>query len=68
MKQVTVEIKPGKYKFFMELLKNFDFLSVSKKEVENEILVSIARGMKEAELAAKGKIKTKSAKAFINGL
>jgi hypothetical protein len=68
MKQVTLDVKPEKYKFFMELVKSFEFVSVSKKETEKNTLMSIARGMKEAELAAKGKIKTKSAKSFVNGL
>lgn len=68
MKQITLEIKEDKYKFFLELIKNFDFISVSKNEKQKEILTSIARGMKEAELASRGKVRTKSAKAFINGL
>jgi hypothetical protein len=68
MKHITLEVKEDKYKFFLELIKNFDFISVSKNEKQKEILTAVARGMKEAQLASKGKIKTKHAKAFINGL
>jgi hypothetical protein len=55
MKQITLEVKEDKYKFFLELIRNFDFISVSKNEKQKEILTSVARGMKEAELASKVK-------------
>jgi hypothetical protein len=67
MKEVTVEVKEDKYRFFMELLKNFDFVSI-KSSSKKEVLINIARGMKEAVLAEKGKIKSRSAKAFLNEL
>lgn len=68
MKEVTLKIREDKYPFFVELIRNFNFIKINNKPSEKEILVSVARGMKEAELATKGKLKTKSAKAFINAL
>jgi len=34
MKKIVVHIPDNKYTFFMELLKNFDFISVEEKEME----------------------------------
>ena len=68
MKEVTLTIREDKYPFFVELISNFNFIKINSKPGEKETLVSIARGMKEAELATKGKLKTKSAKAFVNAL
>jgi hypothetical protein len=67
MKEITVEVKENKYRFFMALLKNFDFVSI-KSSSKKELLLNIARGMKEVSLAEKGKIKSRSAKAFLNEL
>lgn len=67
MKEVTIEVKEDKYRFFMELLKNLDFVSI-KSSTKKELLLNVARGMKEVSLAEKGKIKSRSAKAFLNEL
>ncbi len=67
MKEVIIEVKEDKYHFFMELLENFDFVSI-KNSSKKEVLLNIARGMKEAVLAEKGKVKSRSAKAFLNEL
>jgi hypothetical protein len=67
MKEVTVVIKEDKYRFFLELLKNLDFVSI-KSSSKKELLLNIARGMKETDLAEKGKIRSRSAKAFLNEL
>lgn len=68
MKEVTIRVQESKYRFFMELIKNFDFVSVSKTAGKKEQLLSIARGMQQAQLAEKGKIKSRSAKSFLNEL
>ena len=31
MKQIILEVEERKYKFFMDLIKNFDFINVQKK-------------------------------------
>ena len=50
---------------FMAIKKSFDFVSV-KTQSKKELLLNIARGMQEAALADKGKIKSRSAKSFLN--
>lgn len=67
MKEITVQVREEKYKFFLELIKNFDFVSV-KTQSKKELLLNIARGMQEAVLAEKGKIKSRPAKSFVNEL
>ena len=67
MKEIVLEIREEKYRFFIELIKSFDFVSV-KTQSKKELLLNIARGMQEAALAGKGKIKSRSAKSFLNEL
>ncbi len=69
MKQVVLNIDEKKYKFFIELVKNFDFITVTTEDaVKKQTLKEIAQGMQAAMLADKGKIKTRSAKSFLNEL
>lgn len=69
MKQVVLQVQEDKYQFFMELLKNFDFVNVQKEqEAKKQLIKQIAEGMNGAVLAAKGKIKSKPAKDFLNEL
>jgi len=69
MKQVTINIEERKYKFFMELIKNFDFLTIADENTaKKRVLKQIANGMQSAILADKGEIKTRSAKSFLNEL
>ncbi len=69
MKQVTLSIEERKYKFFMELIKNFDFITISEDTIEKkQTLKKIAEGMHAAILAGKGSVKTRSAKSFLNEL
>jgi hypothetical protein len=68
MKEITVRVKEDKYKFFLELIRNFDFVTISKEPGKKELLLLIAKGMQEANLAAKGRIKSRPAKSFLNEL
>ena len=69
MKNVVLSIEERKYKFFMELLKNFDFVSIQKEDIsKKQNLKHIAQGMQSAILASEGKIKSRSAKSFLNEL
>jgi hypothetical protein len=67
MKEITIEVDERKYRFFLDLLKNFDFVSI-KKESRKDAIVSIAKGMHQAKMASEGKFKSKSAKSFLNEL
>ncbi|MDQ6889245.1 MAG: hypothetical protein M3Z56_03065 [Bacteroidota bacterium] len=44
MKEITIEVDEKKYNFFLDLLKNFDFVSI-KKESRKDTIISIAKGM-----------------------
>ena len=69
MKNVVLNIEERKYKFFMELLKNFDFVSIQKEDsAKKQSLRLIAEGMQSAILASEGKIKSRNAKSFLNEL
>ncbi len=69
MKNVVLSIEERKYKFFMELLKNFDFVSIQKEDsAKKQTLKNIAQGMQSAILASEGKIKSRSAKSFLSEL
>lgn len=67
MKEIVLEVREEKYRFFIELIKNLDFVSV-KSQSKKGLLLNIAKGMQEAALAEKGKIKSRPAKSFLNEL
>jgi len=69
MKQVVLNIEERKYKFFMELIKNFDFITITEENAaKKQAPKQIATGMHSAVMADKGKTKTRSAKSFLNEL
>ena len=68
MKEIILEVEEKKYRFFLDLLKNFDFVSVKKDSSNRETIMSVAKGMHQAKLASEGKIKSRPAKSFLNGL
>ncbi len=67
MKEITVEVDEKKYNFFLDLLKNFDFVSI-KKESRKDTILSIAKGMRQAKMASEGKAKSRPVKSFFNEL
>ena len=69
MKQVTLNIKENKFRFFMELVKSLDFVQVDEDGDSKEaILSNIKKGLEEVKLARQGKLKTTPAKDFLNEL
>ena len=69
MKQVILNIKEGKFQFFMELVRNFDFVQIDDDGDSKEaILSNIKKGLEEVKLARQGKLKTTPAKDFLNEL
>ncbi len=72
--KVVLNIKDSsKLAFFLELIKNFEFITVSKiipdKATNNkEALKEIEQAVKELNLAKKGKLKTRSAKLLLDEL
>jgi len=70
MKQVVLHVKDGKYKFFMELMKSFDFVQIQHDDGDSkeEITANLTQAFKDLELHKQGKLKTTPAKEFLNGL
>lgn len=66
MKELVLEVEPRKYKFLLDLVKSFDFVTIRKQTSNKELIISVAKGMQQAKSAAAGKIKSRSAKAFLN--
>ena len=73
--QILLNIKDSsKLAFFLEVIKNFDFVSVKKvitndeAEGNKEILENIKRGLEELKQIEKGELKTRPAKEFIDEL
>ena len=69
MKQVILNVKESKFKFFMELVRSFDFVRIDDDGDSKEaILSNIKKGLEEVKLARQGKLKTTPAKDFLNEL
>ena len=70
MKQVILNIKEAKYQFFMELVKNLDFVQLKEDDGDSkeEIISNLKQGFKELKLYKQGKLKTTPAKEFLDEL
>ena len=73
--QILLNIKDSsKLAFFLEVIKNFDFVSVkqivtnNEAEGNKEILENIKKGLEELKQIEKGELKTRPAKEFIDEL
>jgi len=70
MKKIVLNIEKNKYRFFLELLKNFDFIEIEKelddsKEVVKDHLIA---GFKDLKRYKKGQLETTSGKDFLDEL
>lgn len=68
MTQITLHIKDNKVPFFMELIKNFDFIKIDDYPTREEVKENIREGLKELQLVGQGKLKSRPAKEFLNEL
>ena len=68
MIQITLNIKESKYRFFMELVKNLDFVQIDEGDSKEAIVNNIKKGLEEVKLAKQGKLKTTPAKEFLDEL
>ena len=73
--QILINIKDSsKLAFFLELIKNFDFVSIKKVITDDEIkgnedlLDGIKQAVKEINLVKQGKLKTRPAKDLLDEL
>ena len=69
MKQVILNIKEDKFKFFMELIKNLDFVQIEEGgDSKEEIIANLRQGFKEMKLYKDGKLKGTPLNDFLNEL
>ena len=73
MKQVTLHISDKKYPFFLELVKNLDFVKKIEEEEDSEptkeeILAGIREAVEEVKLIKAGKLKPTLLKDFLKEL
>jgi hypothetical protein len=69
MQEIRLKIADNKFQFFMELVKNLDFVQIDNiGDSKNAIMTNIKKGLEEVKLAKQGKLKTTSAKDFLNEL
>ena len=71
MKQITLNVQDNNYPFFVELVKNLDFISKVEPDEEptkEQILQGIREAVQEVKLILAGKLKGIPAKDFLNEL
>lgn len=69
MQEIRLKIADGKYQFFLELIKNLDFVQVDNDgDSKKTILSNIKKGLEEVKLIKEGKLKGTPAKDFLNEL
>ncbi|MDR2581135.1 MAG: hypothetical protein LBC85_09105 [Fibromonadaceae bacterium] len=60
-KSITLTIPNKKYKFFLELLKNFNFIEIediSDGDSKEHVLANLKQGFKDMQAIKKNKLKT----------
>ncbi|HET8858744.1 hypothetical protein [Marivirga sp.] len=68
MKQLTLNIADDKVQFFLELIKNFDFIVLEEGDDDLAIMANISKGIKDAKEIEEGKLKTRSAQKLLDEL
>ena len=70
MKKVTLEISEGKYDFFVELIKNFDFVNIASvdEDTKEQIKTNLTKAFKDLKQYKESGLKTTSAQVFLDEL
>lgn len=73
MAYLKLHIKDSKLNFFLELLRNLDFVSIETKETNEddsieEIKTNLQQSFREMKQIERGELKAKPAKDFLNEL
>jgi len=67
-KSITLTIPDKKYKFFLELIKNFSFIqieNISDGDSKEQVLLNLKQGFKDMQAIKKNKLKTFPAEALL---
>lgn len=69
MKQITLQIKEERFRFFMELIRSLDFAAVAKTDdTRDEVVANVSQGLKEVALIKEGKLKGRPAQRLLDEL
>ena len=66
MKQLILNVKEDKFRFFMELIKNFDFVQV--EDDREKALKELKNSLNQVKLMRDGKLTKQSAEEFLDEL
>jgi len=66
--KVVLNVAARKYNFFMELLKNFNFVQIEEndEDLREDIIANLKEAAKELKLIKKGEIKTRPLNDFLD--
>ena len=70
-RQVILNVKPQKYNFLVELLKNFDFVKITEEkdgDSREEIIANLQQAARDLKLLKEGKLKTRPARELLKEL
>jgi hypothetical protein len=69
-KKITLTIPTKRYKFFVELLKNLDFVQVDEVEADSDTAIrkNLTQAFQDLQKFKEGKLKTQSAKILLDEL
>jgi hypothetical protein len=67
-KQVVLNVNDSKYQFFIELIKNFDFVQVADNQGDEraDVIANLTDGFGQIKQIKAGKLKTRSVEEFLN--
>lgn len=73
MKQIVLSFKENKLVFFLELIRNFEFVKIEKKEEKlsewkKTTIANISNGFEEMKLVEDGKMKSRPVKELLDEL
>ncbi|MDR1584646.1 MAG: hypothetical protein LBS07_00525 [Prevotellaceae bacterium] len=70
MRKVILNVDIEEYPFFVKLIKSLDFVHMQDDagDSKEDIAANLTQGFKELKLYRQGKLKTTSAKDFLNEL
>ena len=66
MKQLILNVKEDKFRFFMELIKNFDFVQV--EDDREKALKGLKNSLNQVKLMRDGKLTKQSTEEFLDEL
>ena len=70
-RQIVLNVKPKKYKFFLELLNSFDFVEIAEKtdgDSREDIITNLKQTAKDLKLLKEGKLETRPARELLKEL